>query len=77
MSKNKIVERRMALEAALKTVEYQIEKLQPFYSVHQVRIWKQSRRTLREKLKHFRRAEKLIQQNAKRLNYSNSEIPKR
>lgn len=43
---NKIITRRRALEAALKTVRYQIDNLQPFYSREQVRCWRKHRDSL-------------------------------
>lgn len=49
--RNKILERRAALEAALQTVRYQIANLQKFYSREQVRCWRKHRDSLIQKLK--------------------------
>jgi hypothetical protein len=39
------------LEAALRTVEYQIESLSNYYSYLQVRAWKSRRRSIKKQIK--------------------------
>lgn len=69
--KNKIIERRAALEAALETVRYQIKNLKKYYSREQVRCWYVHRDKLIKDLAKLP-TEEIIQRNAKRINFSNS-----
>lgn len=49
--RNKIIDKRTALEAALETVRYQIANLKPYYSSEQVRCWYRKRNALVAQLK--------------------------
>jgi hypothetical protein len=69
--KNKIIERRAALEAALETVRFQIKNLKKHFSKEQVRCWYVHRDSLLKSLAKLP-TEEIIQRNAKRVNYSNS-----
>lgn len=69
--RNKIIDKRTALEAALSTVRYQIKHLRKFYSREQVRCWRVRRNSLIAQLKALP-TEKQIQAGCKRVNYSNS-----
>lgn len=64
--RNKIYERKEALEAALQTLDYQIANLQPYYSNLQIRCWKRNRRTLKAKLKTINKAIKIHKAKPKR-----------
>lgn len=68
---NKILLRRAALEAAHETINYKIKNLKKFYSREQIRCWYIQRDKIVWELRHMPTAEQ-IQQNAKRVNYSNS-----
>lgn len=69
--KNKIIEKREALKAAIATLDYKIANLRQFFSPLQVRCWRINRRTLYNQLCNLP-TERMIQQGAKRINYSNS-----
>jgi hypothetical protein len=69
--KNKILERRAALEAAHETLNYQIKHLKKFYSREQVRCWYVNRDRIVWTLDHMP-TEEQIQKDAKRINFSNS-----
>jgi hypothetical protein len=64
--KNKLYERRAALEAALHTVTYQIDNLQPYYNNLQIRCWKRNRRTIKAKLKTIDKAIRIHEAKPKR-----------
>lgn len=49
--RNKIIDKRSALEAALETVRYQIKYLKPFYAHTQIREWYRRRNSLVRQLK--------------------------
>jgi hypothetical protein len=68
---NKILLRRAALEAAHATVNYKISELKKFFSREQIRCWYIQRDRIVWELKRLPTPEQ-IQQNAKRVNYSNS-----
>jgi hypothetical protein len=71
MSKNKILERRQALEAARDTINYKIKNLRKFFSREQVRCWYILRDKIVWQLRQLP-TEEMIQKDAKRINYSNS-----
>lgn len=68
---NKILLRRQALEAAHETINYKIKNLKQFFSREQIRCWYIQRDRLVWELRRLPTPEQ-IQQNAKRINYSNS-----
>jgi hypothetical protein len=61
---NKIITRRRALEAALKTVRYQIKHLQPYYSREQIICWEKHRDSLIRQLE-LLPTEEEVRKNAK------------
>jgi hypothetical protein len=69
--KNKIIEKREALKASLETLDYQITHLRQHFSPQQVRCWRIRRRAIYKNLCNLP-TEAMIQQGAKRINYSNS-----
>ena len=69
--KNKILLKRQALEAARDTVNFQIANLKPWYSRQQIRCWYIQRNKIVADLAKLP-TEAQIQQDAKRVNYSNS-----
>ena len=71
--KNKILERRAALEAALITINFKIKTLKPHYSREQVRCWYVLRKQLCSQLKNLPTVQQ-VQAGAKRLNYSNTPL---
>ena len=64
--RNKIYDRKEALEAALHTLDYQIANLQPYYNNLQIRCWKRNRRTLTAKLKAINKAIRIHEAKPKR-----------
>lgn len=48
---NLILKRRVVLQEAIKTLDYKIHNLQPYFSRLQVREWKRNRRKLKRDLR--------------------------
>jgi len=73
--KNKILLKRAALEAAIETLTYQIDHWRQWSSKAQIWVWRVRRYNLRKQLETLP-TEKMLQEGAKRINYSNT-MPKR
>lgn len=69
--KNKIIERRAALEAAHGTVNFKIKELKKFFSREQIRCWYIQRDRIVWELNQLP-TEEMLQRDAKRINFSNS-----
>lgn len=54
MPANKVVIKLEQLAQDLKAVEYKLEHLTPYYSQHQIRVWRKHKRELKEKIKFFK-----------------------
>lgn len=73
--RNKIIERREALEAALLTVRYQIANLQKYFSKEQVRCWRIRRDSIIKQLRNLPTVAQ-VKQDAKNLTALKKQILK-